>query len=67
MAAQILQNQPVVIKPTVRGPHIDRSNMNETSAGSVAGVVNPKSTKPKSKIGSLFGGTYRQPKKAMSK
>jgi hypothetical protein len=60
MAAQILQNQPVVIKPTVRGPHIDRSDMNETSSGSVAGVVNPKSNKPKSQIGSLFGGTYKQ-------
>jgi hypothetical protein len=34
--------------------------MNETTAGSVAGVVNPKSTKPKSQVGSLFGGTFKQ-------
>jgi len=37
--------------------------MKETTAGSVAGVVNPKSNKPKNQIGSLFGGTYRQSRK----
>ncbi len=41
----------------------DFNTVNETTAGSVAGVVNPKSDKPKSKIGSLFGGTYKQRKK----
>ena len=41
----------------------DFNTVNETTAGSVAGVVNPKSDKPKSKIGSLFGGTYKQQKK----
>jgi hypothetical protein len=38
-------------------------NLKETSAGSVAGVVNPpgkNSGKKKSQIGSLFGGTYNQ-------
>ena len=34
-----------------------------TSAGAVAGVNNPGG-KPKSQVGSLFGGTYKQPKKA---
>ena len=33
-----------------------------TSAGAVAGVTNPGG-KPKSQVGSLFGGTYKQPKK----
>ena len=36
--------------------------LKETTAGSVAGVVNPGG-KPKSKVGSLFGGTYKQPTK----
>lgn len=40
-----------------------RALMRETSAGSVAGVINPKSKKPKSQVGSLFGGTYKQPQK----
>jgi len=40
-----------------------RALMRETSAGSVAGVVNSKSKKPKSQVGSLFGGTYKQQKK----
>jgi hypothetical protein len=38
--------------------------LKETSAGSVAGVNNPpgkNSGKKKSQIGSLFGGTYKQP------
>jgi len=33
-----------------------------SSAGAVAGVNNPASKKAKSKIGSLFGGTYKQSK-----
>ena len=33
--------------------------LNETSAGAVATVVNPGG-KPKSQVGSLFGGTYKQ-------
>lgn len=33
----------------------------ETTAGSVAGVVNPQG-KNKAKVGSLFGGTYKQKK-----
>lgn len=37
--------------------------MKETTAGSVAGVVNPKSNKPKNQIGSLFGGSYKQSRK----
>ena len=37
--------------------------VNETTAGSVAGVVNAP-IKNKAKVGSLFGGTYQQPKKA---
>lgn len=37
--------------------------VNETTAGSVAGVVNAP-IKNKAKVGSLFGGSYKQPKKA---
>lgn len=37
--------------------------VDEMSSGSVATVVNPPA-KNKSKVGSLFGGTYKQPKKA---
>ena len=37
--------------------------VDEMSAGSVATVVNP-TPKNKAKVGSLFGGTYKQPKKA---
>ena len=33
--------------------------LNETSAGAVATVINPGG-KPKSQVGSLFGGTYKQ-------
>lgn len=40
---------------------IAESELNETSAGSVAGVVNPPA-KNKSKVGTLFGGTYKQKK-----
>lgn len=36
-------------------------NVSETSAGSVAGVVNP-TPKNKAKVGTLFGGTYKQKK-----
>jgi hypothetical protein len=38
-----------------------KSNIEETTAGSVAGVVNP-TPKNKSKVGTLFGGTYKQKK-----
>ena len=38
-----------------------KSTLDETSAGSIAGVVNPK-IKNKSKVGTLFGGTYKQQK-----
>ena len=37
--------------------------ISETNAGSVAGVVNP-TPKNKAKVGSLFGGTYKQKKAA---
>lgn len=37
----------------------DEMEIAETSAGSVAGVVNPPA-KNKSKVGTLFGGTYKQ-------
>jgi hypothetical protein len=36
-------------------------NLKETSSGSVATVVNPKA-KDRSKVGTLFGGTYKQRK-----
>jgi hypothetical protein len=48
-------------------PNTQSYGVNETTAGSVAGVVNPTSNKPKSKIGSLFGGTYKQPKSGKKK
>jgi hypothetical protein len=38
-----------------------KSNIEETTAGSVAGVVNP-TPKNKAKVGTLFGGTYKQKK-----
>ena len=38
-----------------------KSNIEETTAGSVAGVVNPI-PKNKAKVGTLFGGTYKQKK-----
>lgn len=38
-----------------------KSNIKETTAGSVAGVVNP-TPKNKAKVGTLFGGTYKQKK-----
>jgi hypothetical protein len=38
-----------------------KSNIEETTAGSVATVVNP-TPKNKSKVGTLFGGTYKQKK-----
>lgn len=37
--------------------------LDETSAGNVSTVINPKG-KDKSKIGSLFGGTYKQKRKS---
>jgi hypothetical protein len=40
----------------------EQRRLKETSAGSVAGVVN-LGGKPKNKVGSLFGGTYKQPQK----
>ena len=54
-------------QPTKPIPSQDKS-VNEnasggaSSAGAVAGVNNPASKKAKSKIGSLFGGTYKQSK-----
>ncbi len=42
---------------------VAEATVNEMSAGSVATVVNPPA-KNKAKVGSLFGGTYKQPKKA---
>lgn len=45
-------------------PMQENKKLKETSAGSVAGVNNPpgkNSGKKKSQIGSLFGGTYKQP------
>jgi len=39
------------------------SALDETSSGSVAAVVNP-TNKNKSKVGSLFGGTYKQKRKS---
>jgi hypothetical protein len=51
---------PVTAGHKMLTPGQRMGGMNETSAGSVAGVVNPKSTKPKSQVGSLFGGTYKQ-------
>ena len=41
--------------------HGYKSNIEETTAGSVAGVVNP-TPKNKAKVGTLFGGTYKQKK-----
>ena len=38
-----------------------KSNIEETTAGSVATVVNP-TPKNKAKVGTLFGGTYKQKK-----
>jgi len=38
-----------------------KSTLDETNAGSIAGIVNPK-IKNKSKVGTLFGGTYKQQK-----
>ena len=40
---------------------IAEEQIGETSAGSIAGVVNPPG-KNKAKVGSLFGGTYKQKK-----
>jgi hypothetical protein len=51
---------PVTAGHKMLTPGQRMEGMNETTAGSVAGVVNPKSTKPKSQVGSLFGGTYKQ-------
>lgn len=42
---------------------VSEEQVAEMSAGSVAGVVNP-TPKNKAKVGSLFGGTYKQPAKA---
>lgn len=42
---------------------VTEATVNEMSAGGVATVVNP-TPKNKAKVGSLFGGTYKQPKKA---
>jgi len=45
-------------------PMQENKKLKETTAGSVAGVNNPpgkNSGKKKSQIGSLFGGTYKQP------
>jgi hypothetical protein len=46
--------------------YVDKRNkgkqgMAETSAGNIAAVVNPPA-KNKAKVGTLFGGTYKQPK-----
>ena len=43
------------------GTDVAEGQVNETSAGSVAGVVNPPA-KNKAKVGTLFGGTYKQKK-----
>jgi hypothetical protein len=40
--------------------NVDEMEIAETSAGSVAAVVNPDNIKNKSKVGTLFGGTYKQ-------
>ena len=54
---------PVTAGSKMLTPNQRMGGVNETSAGSVAGVVNPKTSKPKNKIGSLFGGTYTQKRK----
>jgi hypothetical protein len=41
--------------------HYLKQGMAETSAGNIAAVVNPPA-KNKAKVGTLFGGTYKQPK-----
>ena len=41
---------------------VAEGQISETSAGSVATVVNP-TPKNKAKVGTLFGGTYKQPKR----
>ena len=54
---------PVTAGSKMLTPNQRMGGVNETSAGSVAGVVNPKTSKSKNKIGSLFGGTYKQSQK----
>ncbi len=54
---------PVTAGSKMLTPNQRMGGVNETTAGSVAGVVNPKSSKPKNQVGSLFGGTYTQKRK----
>lgn len=46
----------------LRGKPERMGHLEENTAGSVATVNNPQSTKPKSQVGSLFGGSYGEPK-----
>jgi hypothetical protein len=48
-------------EPALQEQGMAEEQVTETSAGSVAGVVNPP-TKNKAKVGTLFGGTYKQKK-----
>ena len=48
-------------KPNLPEQGVAEEQVTETSAGSVATVVNP-TPKNKSKVGTLFGGTYKQKK-----
>lgn len=52
---------PNCVKNTKSVKEVTDKKISETTAGSIAGVVNPK-IKNKSKVGTLFGGTYKQQK-----
>jgi hypothetical protein len=51
----------------LRGKPERMGHLEENTAGSVATVNNPESSKPKSQVGSLFGGSYGEPKTAAKK
>jgi len=53
------QSAGMAAEPTPEMPIAENASSGASGAGNMAGVNNPKTKKAKSKVGTLFGGTYK--------
>jgi len=53
------QSAGMATEPTPEMPIAENASSGASGAGNMAGVNNPKTKKAKSKVGTLFGGTYK--------
>lgn len=53
------QSAGMAAEPTPEMPLAENASSGASGAGNMAGVNNPKTKKAKSKVGTLFGGTYK--------